>query len=87
MNLDPLVERVARGNPEVPGAILVDAGGTVPASDGLGDQLANVAVALVLPLRDFLDRAAASSTWRCSVAPAPADRPAAHDGRTATVPP
>ncbi len=59
MLLAPLVERVARGNPEVTGAILVDAGGTVLASDGLGDQLATVAVALVLPLRDFLDRAAA----------------------------
>ncbi len=59
MTLAPLVQQVARGNPEVTGAILVDSGGTVLASEGLGDQLATAAVAMVLPLRDFLDRAAA----------------------------
>ncbi len=39
--------------------MLVEASGAVIASDGLGEQLATAAVALVLPLRDFLDRAAA----------------------------
>jgi predicted regulator of Ras-like GTPase activity (Roadblock/LC7/MglB family) len=59
MQFDPLVARVSKGNPEVTGALLVDSGGRVVVSDGLGTQLATAAVALVMPLRDFLDRAAA----------------------------
>ena len=59
MFLQPLVQRLSRGNPEVTGALLVDATGAVLASEGLGDQLATAAVALVVPLREFLDRAAA----------------------------
>ncbi len=59
MELEQLVQRLARGNPEITGALLVDASGTVLASEGLGDQLATAAVALVVPLREFLDRAAA----------------------------
>ncbi len=59
MSFTALFDQVARGNPEVTGALLVDDAGTVLASDGLGPQLAGAAVALVLPLREFLDRAAA----------------------------
>jgi predicted regulator of Ras-like GTPase activity (Roadblock/LC7/MglB family) len=59
MNLEELVRQISRGNPEVTGALLVDASGSVQASDGLGDNLASAAVALLIPLRDFLDRAAA----------------------------
>ncbi len=59
MNFEQIATQVARGNPEVTGALLIDAGGQVVACEGLGTQLATVAVALVLPLREFLDRAAA----------------------------
>lgn len=59
MQFEQLAASVARGNPEVTGALLVDAGGQVLACEGLGAQLATAAVALVVPLRDFLDRVAA----------------------------
>lgn len=59
MSIDSFVRQLARGNPEITGAMLVEASGAVAASEGLGEQLATAAVALVLPLREFLDRAAA----------------------------
>jgi predicted regulator of Ras-like GTPase activity (Roadblock/LC7/MglB family) len=54
-----LVALMARGNPEVTAALVVDASGQVQASEAVAPEVARAAVAMVVPLRDFLDRAAA----------------------------
>jgi predicted regulator of Ras-like GTPase activity (Roadblock/LC7/MglB family) len=58
-NLTTLVSRIGRGNPEVTGALVVDGGGRVLASEGAAPEVVRAAVALMVPLRDFLDRTAA----------------------------
>ena len=53
------VERVARGNPEVTGVLVIDGDGRVHAAQDLSDELLRAATAVAVPLRDLLDRAAA----------------------------
>lgn len=50
---------VARGNPEVMAALVVDGSGNVQASESASPELERTAVALLVPLRDLVDRAAA----------------------------
>lgn len=57
--LTGLVTLLGRGNPEVTAAMVVDAAGRVQASEAVAPEVARAAVAMVVPLRDFLDRAAA----------------------------
>ncbi len=57
--LASLVERLGRGNPEVTALMVIDAGGRVHASDGVAPEVLRAAVAMMVPLREFLDRAAA----------------------------
>lgn len=57
--LGALVARIGRGNPEVAAAMIVDSNGRVSASEALAPEIERAAVALIVPLRDFLDRAAA----------------------------
>jgi predicted regulator of Ras-like GTPase activity (Roadblock/LC7/MglB family) len=59
MSLDSLVSQLSRGNPEVTAALVVDGGGRVQASDSASPEVIKAAVAVLVPLRDFLDRAAA----------------------------
>ncbi|WP_437758614.1 hypothetical protein [Sorangium sp. So ce1389] len=54
-----LVSTLARGNPEVTAAMVVDGQGRVQASETLAPEVVRAAVAMVVPLREFLDRAAA----------------------------
>ena len=48
-----------RNNPDVLGALVVDARGTVRAADAVSAEVVAAAVALVVPARELLDRLAA----------------------------
>ena len=54
-----LTESVGRGNPDVLGVMVVDGDGTVHASETTSPEMLRAAVAITVPLRDLLDRAAA----------------------------
>jgi predicted regulator of Ras-like GTPase activity (Roadblock/LC7/MglB family) len=58
-SIDELVLQITQGNAEVLGALVVDSNGTVLASNGVGVQMTTAAVAMVVPMRDFLERAVA----------------------------
>ena len=59
MLVTQLTQTLALGNPDVVGVLVVDADGKVRASDATSSELVRAAVAMVVPLRDLLDRAAA----------------------------
>jgi len=50
---------LARGNPDILGVLVVDADGHVHASETTSPDIIRTAVAVVVPLREMLDRAAA----------------------------
>ena len=50
---------LARGNPDILGVLIVDADGQVHASETTSPEIVRTAVAVVVPLREMLDRAAA----------------------------
>jgi predicted regulator of Ras-like GTPase activity (Roadblock/LC7/MglB family) len=54
-----LLRRLSNGNPDIAAVLLVDGDGQVHASDAADPRLVQVATALVVPLREMLDRAAA----------------------------
>ena len=54
-----LLAQVTAGNSEILGSVVVDGDGTVVATHGIGQQMTSAAVAMVVPMRDFLERAAA----------------------------
>ena len=58
--LQSLVRDVVSGNPDVLAAFVFDHRGRVDASSGASEAMIEAAVALCVPLRDMLDRAAAS---------------------------
>ena len=49
---------LARGNPDILGVLVVDADGHVHASETTSPDIVRTAVAVVVPLREMLDRAA-----------------------------
>ena len=53
-----LARTIARGNPDVLGVLVVDGDGHVDASESTSASLVTSAVAVAVPLREFLDRAA-----------------------------
>ena len=57
--IDALVRGLARSNPDVAAAIVVDADGRAHASDSASSDLVASAVAFVVPLRELLDRSVA----------------------------
>jgi predicted regulator of Ras-like GTPase activity (Roadblock/LC7/MglB family) len=59
MSLESLVRQLSQGNPEVTAALVVDGDGRVQASESASPEVVKAAVAVLVPLRDFLDRAAA----------------------------
>lgn len=58
MLISQLTNTLTRGNPDVVGAIVVDADGKVRAED-VSPELLQAAVAIAVPLRELLDRASA----------------------------
>jgi predicted regulator of Ras-like GTPase activity (Roadblock/LC7/MglB family) len=58
-SLSSYVTQIGRGNPEVVAALVVDGDGRVRASEAVAQEVVRAAVAIVVPLRDLLDRAAA----------------------------
>lgn len=54
-----LSQTVARGNPDVLGLLVVDGDGHVHASESTSEDILRAAVAVAVPLRELLDRAAA----------------------------
>jgi predicted regulator of Ras-like GTPase activity (Roadblock/LC7/MglB family) len=54
-----LTAQIIRGNPDISAVILVDGDGRVHASHAADPRLVQVATAMVVPLREMLDRAAA----------------------------
>ena len=57
--ISALSQTLARGNPDVLGLLVVDGDGRVQASDGASQEIVRAAVAITVPLRELLDRAAA----------------------------
>ena len=53
-----LAQTLARGNPDVLGVVVVDADGQVHASETTSPDVVRSAVAVAVPLRELLDRAA-----------------------------
>ena len=58
-SISTLSTTLARGNPDVLGLLVVDGDGHVQASDGASQEVVRAAVAITVPLRELLDRAAA----------------------------
>lgn len=58
--LTSLVREVAGGNPGVMGALVFDDEGRVEASAGTDEGMVEAAVAMFVPMREMLERAAAS---------------------------
>lgn len=59
-DINGLVRELVGGNPDVMGAFVFDADGRVEASSGAPEELLGAAVALFVPMRDLLERTAAS---------------------------
>ncbi len=59
MAVNQLAQMVVRGNPDVVGVLVVDGDGRVHASEAASPDLVQAALALTVPLRELLDRAAA----------------------------
>ena len=53
-----LARTVVRGNPDVIGLLVVDSTGNVDASESTSAEILSAAVAVTVPLRELLDRAA-----------------------------
>lgn len=53
-----LAQTVSRGNPDVLGVLVVDGDGQVHASESASPEVVRAAVAVAVPLRELLDRAA-----------------------------
>lgn len=58
-SISTLSKFLAQGNPDVLGLLVVDGDGNVQASDGASRDIVRAAVAITVPLRELLDRAAA----------------------------
>ncbi len=58
-HLDSLMSVVGRNNAEAVAAILIDGSGRAVKTEGTAPEVARAAVALAVPLRELLDRAAA----------------------------
>ncbi len=58
-SVSSLAQTLARGNPDIVGLLVVDADGRVHASESTSEDLVQAAVAITVPLRELLDRAAA----------------------------
>ena len=54
-----LLRRLSAGNPDISAVLVVDGDGRVHASHSADPRLVQVATALIVPLREILDRAAA----------------------------
>ncbi|MBS2012931.1 MAG: roadblock/LC7 domain-containing protein [Deltaproteobacteria bacterium] len=58
VSMPVLTQTLTRGNPDVLGLLVVDSDGQVHASESVSDDIVRAAVAITVPLRDLLDRAA-----------------------------
>lgn len=57
-SISTLSQTLARGNPDVLGLLVVDGDGRVQSSEGASQDIVRAAVAIMVPLRELLDRAA-----------------------------
>lgn len=58
MTVNNLAQMLTRGNPDVAGVLVIDGDGRVHASDTSSEELLKTALAIVVPLRELVDRAA-----------------------------
>lgn len=57
--IEALIQSLARSNPDLVAAMVIDPSGRVRASEAVAPEVARAAVALAVPARDLLDRVCA----------------------------
>lgn len=57
VTVNHLAQMLTRGNPDVAGVLVIDGDGRVHASDATSEDLVKTAIAIVVPLRELVDRA------------------------------